>query len=553
MVAQAVRDHAKTHAALMVAMRPYRERLATATFARSREPDCSLLNFFRECWSVLEPGVPLVEGFHVAAICEHLEAVTWGDVRDLLITIPPRMTKSSLVSVAWPAWEWTFRPEERFLTASYVQEVATQDAVRTRDLIRSYWFQERWGHVFHLRADQNLKTRYSNDKTGYRIAIGARGRTTSLGGSRLIVDDPHNVMDAGSYQKRQEVIRWWDVAMSTRHNDAKTGTRVIVQQRVHEGDLAGHVIRQGGFVHLNLPMEYEPTPEARTPTAIGWVDPRTEPGELLIEERFGRSEVEKAKQRMGPVDYAAQHQQHPSPMGGAIYLEQYWRWYRVDLPHGTPGSRPSDADLEIVCFVDTASKEGEENAFTVFAVWGRTGDRAYLLQEYRERLAFPRLLAKTAQVWGDWHERGLTMFVVEDKSSGVALIQLAQNPPTGMQRFPVKAWSPGTRDKVQRANMGTGWMASGAAALPAWNDGPLEDQIPWLREFVQEHTEFPKGDFADRVDTTTMMLHWWFVAPETEHVQEVPIVAPGGSVGPALATTGASSNGYREGPQDDDY
>lgn len=513
------------------------------------QPTMSLLEFLREAWPILEPTSPLIEGFHVEAICLHLEAVTFGKIRDFLLTIPPRMTKSTIVSVAWPAWEWTFRPQERFLTASYVQDVATQDALRTRDLIQSAWYQERWGHVFRIRGDENRKTRYQNNRGGQRIAIGARGKTTSLGGSRLIIDDPHNVMEAHSFEKREAMIRWFDVAFSNRQNNPLAGARVIVQQRVHDHDLAGHVIRQGGWEHLNLPMEYEDTPQARTPTSIGWVDPRTESGELLVEERMDRQEVEKSKVRMG-ADYRAQYQQMPSLEGGNIFQATYWRWYRADFPVGTEGGRPPDHELEIVAFADTASKQGEQNAFTVFSVWGRhrPSQQAFLLQVYRSRVSFPQLLLRMGEVWADWHHRGLNLFKVEDKSSGIGLIQMAQNPPKGMPRYPVDAWSPGPglNDKVFRANQTTGWLSSGAAVLPCFNDGSLSEQPLWVREFVGEHTEFPEGPFADQVDTTSMMIHSWFI-DEEDKPRQATIVAPGGSVGPGLITAGGGN--YREGLQ----
>lgn len=550
-------------------------RIAAPAEVEDLHPTMRLVEFVREAWPILEPDTPLVEGFHVEVICAHLEAISLGYVdpltgehrtlRDLLVTIPPRMTKSTIISVCWPAWEWTFRPWERFLTASYIQDVATQDALRTRDLILSPWYQERWGHVFRLRVDENRKTRYQNNRGGTRIAIGAvRGRTTSLGGSRLIVDDPHNVMEAHSFEKRQDVIRWFDVAFSNRQNNPQAGVRVIVQQRVHDHDLAGHVLRQGGWCHLNLPMEYEPTPEARIPTAIGWVDPRTEPGQLLVEERMGREEVEKAKVRMGPADYRAQYGQKPSQEGGNIFHEGYWRWYRADWTPGTEGARPRDEDFaRIVGFVDTASGEKASNAYTVFSVWGLRGQQAFLLAVYRDRWAFPRLLRQMAVVWGDWHHRGLTAFHVENKSSGIALIQMAHNPPPGMQRYPVHLWEPGTRanEKVLRAENSTGWLAAGAAVLPATNDGPLTEQLPWVREFVQEHTEFPNGEFADQVDTTTMMVHVWFIDAEEEAERTPVIAAPGGSTGPGLATValargrdGRSAPGFRDGeqPYDDD-
>ena len=131
-----------------------------------------LREFVRQAWPVLEPEA-FVPGWHVDAICEHLEAVTDGYIRNLLITIPPRHTKSTLISVIWPCWEWINHPENRFLCSSYAETLAIRDAVRSRRLIQSPWYQANWGAVYHLSGDQNVKARYENDRGGFRLSAGA--------------------------------------------------------------------------------------------------------------------------------------------------------------------------------------------------------------------------------------------------------------------------------------------------------------------------------------------------------------------------------------------
>src|SRR5215211_3060273 len=238
----------------------------------------SLKEFVVQAWHVVEPNTPFVDGWHLDAICDHLEACVRGEVRNLVINIPPRCMKSLLVGVFFPAWVWTTQPWKRFLYSSYGQHLAIRDSLKCRRLITSPWYQDRWGAVFQLTGDQNAKIRFDTDQTGYRIATSVGGIGTGEGGDFVITDDPNNALEAESDLIRQSTNDWWDGTMSTRGNDPKTVVRIIVQQRLHEEDLTGHVLEQGGYDHLCLPMEYE---GERSSLSTGWRDPRRKPGELL--------------------------------------------------------------------------------------------------------------------------------------------------------------------------------------------------------------------------------------------------------------------------------
>ena len=244
-----------------------------------------LREFVRQAWPVPEPTTAYVHGWPLDAICEHLEAITSGQIRNLLITVPPRHMKSLAVSVFWPSWEWIRWPGRRWLFARYAATLSIRDSLQCRRLIQSLWYQRGWGDRFLLTGDQNEKRRFENDRGGSRIASSVGGSNTGEGGDRVVVDDPHNVNEAESAPVRQAVINWWDTVMSTRLNDPKTGAKVIVMQRVHQRDLGGHVLEQGGYEHLCLPAEYEGN---RRKTVIGWSDPRQQIGELLWPERFGK-------------------------------------------------------------------------------------------------------------------------------------------------------------------------------------------------------------------------------------------------------------------------
>jgi hypothetical protein len=284
----------------------------------------SLGEFVRQAWPVVEPSTPFVPGFHIDAIIEHLEAVTRGQIRNLLINVPPRHMKSLLVSVFWPAWEWIRWPERRWLYSSYAASLSIRDSIKCRRLIESPWYQTRWGDRFTLTSDQNTKMRFDNGRSGYRIATSVGGTATGEGGDRVVCDDPHNVGEVESDSVRKGALEWWDVVMSTRVNDPKTSAKTVVMQRCHQLDLSGHLLEQGGYEHLCLPAEYEGPSRA---TSIGWCDPRTQQGELLWPDRFGPDEIASLKVSLGSYATAGQLQQRPSPAGGGMLKRHWFRFW----------------------------------------------------------------------------------------------------------------------------------------------------------------------------------------------------------------------------------
>ncbi|HEY4722814.1 MAG TPA: hypothetical protein VII92_13255, partial [Anaerolineae bacterium] len=149
-----------------------KERLQRAIGLNAQSKTLTLPDFIRGAWRILEPVTPYVHGWHIDAICEHLTAVMNGQIRNLLINIPPRHMKSLSVSVFWPTWVWTFKPEMRWLFASYAETLAVRDSLKCRRLIQSPWYQGQWAHVFKMTGDQNVKGNFENDRTGYRFSTG---------------------------------------------------------------------------------------------------------------------------------------------------------------------------------------------------------------------------------------------------------------------------------------------------------------------------------------------------------------------------------------------
>ena len=217
--------------------------------------ESSLYEYVKTAWNTIE-SAPFVDNWHISLICNALQEVTTGAIPKLLINIPPGCSKSLLVSVFWPTWEWAINPSIRFFYASYDQRLSTRDSVKCRALINSPWYQSIWKDKYVLVHDANQKTYYETNHGGYRLATSAGGHGTGEHPDRIVADDIHNVQQAESDVERQSVIDWWDLTMSTR-GVSRQARRVIVMQRLHHQDLSGHVLEQGDWVHICLPMRYE--------------------------------------------------------------------------------------------------------------------------------------------------------------------------------------------------------------------------------------------------------------------------------------------------------
>lgn len=440
--------------------------------------------FVREGWHVVEPASPYVPGWHLDAIAEHLEAVTHGKIRNLIINIPPRHMKSLSVCVFWPCWEWTEDPYVRWLFSSYSDRLATRDSLKCRRLIQSPWYQERWGDAFKLTGDQNEKTRFENNKAGYRLATGVGGAATGEGGDRLIVDDPIKAKDANSQAARDSANTWWDETMSTRGNDPKTVAKVIIMQRLHEDDLTGHVLtkmREGGehYEHLCLPAEYEPRVYV---SGIGWSDPRTEDGALLWPARFGADELERLKRSLGSYGASGQLQQQPVPRGGGMIKRAWWKFYKV---------APAHFD-QIVDSWDMTFKDTTASDFVSGQKWGRVGADVYLLARIHDRMNFPTAQQAVKNLAAIPPQAPAKL--VEDKANGSAIIASLRSIVAGL--IPVEPQG----GKQARAAAVSPFIEAGNAYLPD------PEIAPWIEEFIAECAAFPLALYDDDVDAMSQAL-----------------------------------------------
>jgi len=447
-----------------------------------------------------------MHNWHIDAIAEHLEAVTEGHIRNLVINMPPRSMKSLLVCVFWPTWAWTKRPNLQWLFSSYAEDLALRDSLKCRRLIVSPWYQGNWGHVYQLRGDQNQKSKYENNKGGHRIAIGIGGVATGEGGDILVMDDPVKAKDGNSDAVLKSAASFLDETLSTRGNNPKTVRKVIIMQRLSQKDPTGHVLDKMGlggerWEHLCLPMRYE---GSRYMTSIGWRDPRKEEGDLLWPERFGEQEVANLEKSLGKHGAAGQLQQRPAPQGGATFLKSWWA--EQNRYHHRKNEKVSRW-----LSVDTALKEADDNAYSAVSTWDMLPDyRIALTDVWRDKVNFPDLISQLERLSVQANRDDLLGgVVIEDRVSGISAVQTlrAQSPEWLASR--VIAFPVGGKGKLYRARQASSWCERGGVLLPY-----PADTAPWLYEFEEEIFNFPGSRYADQVDTFSQMIVYleWYLS-----------------------------------------
>ena len=461
----------------------------------------SLAYYIPRAWKVVEPATPFVDNWHIGLVSEYLTALTQLQIQNLIINIPPRHMKSLLTVVMWPTWVWITKPASRWMTGSYSLTLATRDALKSRRIIQSDWYQQRFGHVYQLTGDQNVKSRYENSRTGLRMAFGMDTAFTGEGGEFIVVDDSLKAQDADSDTERTKVNQTWDESLSTRANDPKTVRRVIIGQRLHQDDLPGHVIEKmkvrGSHQYevLCLPARYEPK---RFFSGIGLEDPRTTPGELLWPGHIDEAALAAMEADLGERGTAGQLQQRPSPAGGEIFLR---KWFdgknRYDPKDKTVYNRAVARWL----FYDTAFKDKEVNDPTARIVFDLLPDYRILLREaWWDRMKVPQVTRDVNDNTIRWSYDGkLRGTVVEDKGSGTAVLQILREGALPEVAKFLQEFNPGTASKAERGRRASAWCERDCVLLPM-----PDNSVPWLFDFEELLFNFPTAKVDDPPDAFSM-------------------------------------------------
>lgn len=460
-----------------------------------QDPALGLRKYIELSWPIIEPGRTYVPNWHIDCISDHLMAVSAGHILRLLVNVPPGGMKSLLTDAFWPSHEWgpQGRPELRYVSASYNIDLTVRDNRRTRSLITSDWYQERWGERFQLVGDQNAKTRFDNDRMGFKIATSVGGLGTGERGDRFIIDDPHNIKDGESAAKRNETLLWFAEVVPTRLSDPRRSVIIVIMQRVHEADVSGVILeRELGYTHVCLPMEFDPSRKCYV-EVTGWSDPREEENQLLWPEHMPRDVVERDKRAMGSYAVAAQFQQTPAPRGGGMFQRVWWQFYETghknrprDVTEKPAKARPTSFDM-VVASVDAAFKSTASGSRVGLVVVGVVGPYRYVLDNRTRPMTFTETVNEILDVLKTFPR--CNRVLIEDKANGPAIIDTLSQKISG-----IIAVNPEGGKEARAAAM-TASVESGHWLLP--------EGAPWVEDFIHEFATFPAAAKNDQVDAAT--------------------------------------------------
>ncbi len=438
-----------------------------------------LSTFVRLCFRLLLPGEVFVPNWHVDAICHELERVLAGEVKRLIICVPPRSLKSLCASVALPAFALGRDPTRKIITASYADPLAYKLARDCHRVMASRDYKDLFPDT-RIDPTKDSQAEFATTRGGFRLATSIGGTLTGRGGSLLIVDDPMKAQDAHSKAGRAFVNERFAGALLSRLDNKETGAVIVVMQRLHVDDLVGHLLGIGGWEVLSLPAIAEE--EAFIPIGAGRVHHR-KPGDPLFPAREPQAALERVKRELGLLDFAAQYQQAPVPPEGNLIRREWLRFYAQ-----APERRSGDT---VLISWDTAMKTSASADYSVATVWLIRDEEHYLLDLVRARFDFPDLLTAALALHRRWNPIAT---VVEDKNSGTSLIQAMRR--EGLSVLPFLP----TVEKEARMHAQSVRFATGTVSLP--------QAAAWLEDLVEELLAFPGGRHDDQVDSVSQALEW---------------------------------------------
>jgi predicted phage terminase large subunit-like protein len=434
-------------------------------------------SFVDYVFGVLRPGTPFRPNWHIDAMAHKVSQVASGEVKRLIITMPPRNLKSIVASVALPAWYLGHNPSERVVCVSYSDALAKTHANDFRRVVTDPIYQA----VFpKMRLARETDSEIHTTLRGRRYATSIGGTLTGRGGNLFIIDDPLKPGDADSEATRQRVIEWYRSTLVTRPDDKLAARIVLVMQRIHVDDLVGYVLESdAGFEVLNLPAVAQST----TTYDLGGgrthvrekgdlLHPAHEPAEVLLD----------IKKSMGSMAFSAQYQQAPEPAGGKIIKRKMLKYYSAAEPRSTD---------RIVMSWDIALSEQEAGDYSACVVLLNRGDSYFVHDVIRGKFPFDKLKAKIIEVKQRYGKAA--SLVIEESPISHGLIQSLRE-----KHINVVDVKP-DRDKRSRLISQIDLFEGGSVLLPK--------DAPWLDAFVSELLSFP-GRHDDQVDALTQGLAW---------------------------------------------
>ena len=439
--------------------------------------------FIERSFYELNPTTPFLPNWHIEVIAAELEACRRGEIKRLIINVPPRSLKSHCASIAFPAWLLGHNPSAQIIVASYAQELSNKLSSDCRALFASSFYQD----IFSTRLSPQRQAlqEFATTKKGFRMATSVGGVLTGRGADFIIVDDPLKPDDAFSDTQRKAANDWFDQTLYTRLNNKRDGCIILIMQRLHEDDLVGHVrpLEDWKVVQFPAIAEADEIYEIRSPYGIRRF--RRRAGEALHPEREPLEILNHVRETLRDYNFSAQYQQAPVPLGGEMVKTAWFKTY-------TAADKPAKLEMILQSW-DTANKPTELSDYSACTTWGIKEKHIYLLHVFRKRLGYPELKRAVREQAELFRPH---VILIEDKASGTQLIQeLLSEGVHAIQKYEP------TMDKVMRMHSVTSVIENGFVHLP--------DKAPWLPEYLHELSSFPNGKHDDQADSTSQLLDWF--------------------------------------------
>jgi predicted phage terminase large subunit-like protein len=435
-------------------------------------------SFLLKCFYTLAPGTKFIDNWHIDLILEYLEEIERCHISRLIINVPPRSLKSTIISVSWPAWLLGQNPTRKIIVASYSLGLSLKHSQDTRLIMNSHWY-KRLFPLTRIAKGANEKSKFVTTQQGFRFATSISGTLTGEGADILIVDDPVTPLQAASKAKRSRVLEWFEQTFSTRLNDKKNGAIVVIMQRLHVDDLSGYLLQKKFWQTLILPAVCEQD----TLFKVGRFTHLYKQGDFLNPKREGNKEIELAKLELGSYGFNAQYQQSPLRLNNGIIQASWIERYVV---------MPTNYDLSYQSW-DCAISTSAQADYSVCSTWGIVNQQIYLLDIFRQQLDFISLKKMVISLYEDYKPAGV---IIENKASGQPLIQEF----TRTSFLPVIKYLP-TNDKVNRLLMVSSMFESRKILFP--------QNASWLAELESELFHFPHAKHDDQVDSISQFLLWF--------------------------------------------
>ncbi len=456
-------------------------------------------SFVQRVFYEVSGGQILSPNWHIHLLCDQLERARRGEIKRLIINVPPRSLKSIVVNVAFTVWLLAHNPREKVISASYSNDLADTFARDCKRVMTAPWFKELFPNCI-IAGDQTSAADFKTTARGGRFSTSVESTFTGRGGNFIIIDDPIKASDAMSESARNKVIEWYQHTLLSRLDNQENGVIILIMQRVHENDLTGYLLENSDeWTHIKIP-EVATTDEKWT---AGTTTYTRRSGTVLHEKYMSLARAQDLQQTLGTYVWSAQYQQEPCPAEGGI-IKESWLHYYTD--------KTFDINNVARVFIswDTANKTGATNAYSAACVilLARDGGRHkfFLLDVVRGKWEMPDLMKQTIDLYNGWRHvypgyRMPVKLLIEDKASGTQLIQLlnAQRDSDGY-RFDIDAVKPDT-DKVSRLMGVSAYIENGTLQFS-------QDEKPWWSDFKKELLGFPGTKYKDQVDALSQCINY---------------------------------------------